>query len=118
MKVAERKIADRRKEVRVSSRVSVRLRPVTDPVSSERFAETVNMSQRGLYVVTDFQLQVGMRVELFLRIPREVSGDGSTEARCVARVVRVDPGFIGGKLGVGMRIERHEALRTCDRWIS
>ena len=61
--------------MRVNVSEPVRLRPVTDPVSSERLAETVNMSERGLCVATDFPLKVGMQVELFLRIPREVSGD-------------------------------------------
>jgi hypothetical protein len=69
-------------------------------------------------VATDFPLQVGMQVELFLRIPREVSGHETTDVRCVARVVRVDPFSIAGKLGVGMRIERYEPLKTHDRWVS
>jgi hypothetical protein len=119
MKVADRKVKviERRNELRVNVCEPVRLRPVTDPVSSEQLAETVNMSPRGLCVATDFLLKVGMQVELFLRIPREVSGCETTDVRCVARVVRVDPGF-GGKLGVGMRIERYEPLRVRDRWVS
>jgi hypothetical protein len=118
MKEVERKVAERRSEMRVSVRGPVRFRPVTNPVSSERFAETVNMSQSGFCIATDFELQVGMQVELFLKIPREVSGDDTTEVRCVARVVRVDAGSIGGKLSVGMRIERYEPLKTRDRWVS
>lgn len=118
MKIAERKVIERRNELRVNVREPVRLRPVTDPVSSERLAETVNMSQRGLCVATDFPLKVGMQVELFLRIPREVSGDDTTDVRCVARVVRVDSSSTPGKVGVGMRIERYEPLKTHDRWVS
>lgn len=118
MKLAERKVAERRTEMRVNVREPVRLRPVTDPVSSERLAETVNMSPRGLCVATDFPLQVGMQVELFLRIPREVSGNDTADVRCVARVVRVEPSSIAGKVGVGMRIERYEMLKTHDRWVS
>jgi hypothetical protein len=36
----------------------------------------------------------------------------------VARVVRVDPFSVAGKLGVGMRIERYEPLKVHDRWVS
>lgn len=118
MKAAERKAIERRNESRVDVCEPVRLRPVTDPVSSEQLAETVNMSQRGLCIATNVPLQVGMQVELFLRIPPEVSGENSTDVRCVARVVHVDRGSIGGKLGVGMRIERYEPLRMRDRWVS
>jgi len=115
---ADRKVIERRNELRVKVSEPVRLRPVTDPVSPERLAQTVNMSPRGLCVATDFPLQVGMQVELFLRIPREVSGHETTDVRCVARVVRVDSGTIAGKLGVGMRIERYEPLKMRDRWVS
>ena len=115
---ADRKVIERRNEMRVKVHEPVRLRPVTEPVSSERLGETVNMSPRGLCVATDFQLQVGMQVELFLRIPREVSGHESTDVRCVARVVRVDPFSVAGKSGVGMRIERYEPLKVHDRWVS
>ena len=40
------------------------------------------------------------------------------DVRCVARVVRVEPSSIAGKVGVGMRIERYETLKTHDRWVS
>jgi hypothetical protein len=59
-----------------------------------------------------------MQVELFLRIPREVSGEKPTEVRCVARVMHVDPATSGGKSGVGMCIERYEPLQMRDRWVS
>jgi hypothetical protein len=60
-----------------------------------------------------------MQVELFMRIPREVSGSETTDVRCVARVVRVDSTTsIDGKVGVGMRIERYEPLKMVDRWVS
>jgi c-di-GMP-binding flagellar brake protein YcgR len=117
MKVAERKVIERRTEVRVNVCEPVRFRPVTNPVSSEQLAETVNMSQRGLYVATNYPLRVGMQVELFLRIPSEVSGHDTTEVRCVARAVRVDHDP-GGKSGVGLRIERYEPLNLRDRWVS
>jgi hypothetical protein len=107
-----------RNETRVTVREQVRFRPVTEPVSSEKLAETVNMSMGGLCLATDFPLQVGTLVELFVRIPREVSGERPTDVRCVARVVHIDSGNGAGKAGVGMRIERCEMIKTHDRWVS
>jgi hypothetical protein len=120
MKVSERnvKLIERRNEQRLNVSEPVRLRPVTDPVSSEQLAETLNMSEHGLCVATTVPLKVGMQVELFLRIPREVSGEKPVEVRCVARVIHVDPATSGGKAGVGMRIERYEPLQMRDRWVS
>jgi hypothetical protein len=118
--LAERnvKVIERRNELRVNVSEPVRLRPVTDPVSSEELAETLNMSEHGLCIVTNAPLKVGMQVELFLRIPREVSGEKPAEVRCVARVMHVDPATSGGKSGVGMCIERYEPLQMRERWVS
>jgi PilZ domain-containing protein len=120
MSAAERnvKVIERRNEPRVRVSEPVRLRPVTDPVSSEQLAEAVNMSEHGLYVATNIPLKVGMQVELFLRIPREVSGEKPVDVRCLARVMHVDTGAVGGKAGVGMCIERYEPLKMRDRWVS
>ena len=54
MPVAERKVKaiERRNELRVNVSEPVRLRPVTDPVSSEQLAETLNMSEHGLCIAT------------------------------------------------------------------
>jgi hypothetical protein len=57
-------------------------------------------------------------VELFLRVPAEVSGDKACDVRCLARVVHIYPGGADGKAAVGMLIERHESLKTRDRWVS
>lgn len=114
MKVA----AERRNEIRVEVKEPVRLRAVTNPVSPEQLAETVNISPRGLCVATELPLQVGTLVELFLRMPAEVSGDKACDVRCIARVVHIYPDAVNGKAAVGMCIERHESLKTRDRWVS
>jgi hypothetical protein len=112
------KLTERRSETRVRLSVPLRFRPVAEPDSAQQLAETVNISQGGLYVSTSFPLQVGAQVEVFMKIPRELSGNASTDVRCLASVVRVTPGSLMGKAGVGMRIERYDPLAAHDRWAS
>ena len=111
------KVMERRKQPRVNVRETVRFRPVTDPVSPERLAETVDMCQKGICIATDFPLDVGEQVELYVKVPREVSGGEAVDARCVARVVHVR-GAKGGKRLIGMRFERYECLNLRERWVS
>ena len=111
------KVMERRRQPRVSVRETVRFRPVTDPVSPEHLAETVDMCQRGICIATDFPLDVGEQVELYVKVPYEVSGGEAVDARCVARVVHVG-GASGGKRLVGMRFERYECLNLHERWVS
>jgi PilZ domain len=109
---------DRRREARVSLRVPLRFRPVTNPPSGEQIAESVNLSQRGLFFSTRMPLAVGAQIEVFLRMPTEISGRPPAEVRCVGRIVHVKPGSLFGKSGVGMRIERYEVLAARERWAS
>ena len=111
------KVMETRKEARVSVCETVRFRPVTDPVSSEQLAETVDMGRRGICIATDFPLSVGTQVELYVKFPQQVSGGDPLDARCVARVVHVGRRE-GGKRLVGMSIERCESLNLCERWVS
>jgi hypothetical protein len=112
------KASERRKEPRVNVRETVRFRPVTDPVSPEQLAETVDMCQRGICIATDFPLSLGAQVELYVKIPQEVSGGDPVDARCVARVVHIGSNGNGSKRLVGMRIERYECLNLRERWVS
>ena len=107
---------DRRTETRVSLRVPLKFRLVTDPQAGEQIAESVNLSQRGLFFSSGTPLKVGMRVEVRMKMPQEISGNPPTEVCCVGRVVHVQPGWLFGKAGIGVRIERYEPLATRERW--
>ncbi len=111
--------SERRVNTRVPLQVPIRFRPVTTPASAEQSGETVNVSQRGMYMATSFPLQVGAQVELELSMPEELAGAVANLIRCTASVVHVQPDkFFGGKAGVGLRIERYEreALNRTERW--
>ncbi len=98
---------------RFNLRIPLRFRPLANSLAPMQKAESVNLSQHGVYFATDFPLNVGTPVELFLRMPRELTGLEETEVHCIARVIHVRPNaFLGNKSGVGLHIERYEAVST------
>jgi hypothetical protein len=111
---------DRRIDPRVNVRVPLRFRLLNSPDSAEQLAESENISQRGIYFTTDFPLKVGAAVEVSLRMPQELAGKTASDVRCVARVVHVHANSIlGEKKGIGLHIERYEAIASAtERWAS
>jgi hypothetical protein len=107
--------SNRRMEDRINLRVPLRFRAITDPPEEEQSTESVNLSQRGLFFSTTAALKVGTQVEVFLKMPHEISGNPPTDVRCVGRVVHVQPGWLLGRAGVGVRIERYESIAR-ERW--
>ncbi len=112
--------SERRIDTRVNICVPLRFRALNNPGSTEQTAESENISQRGMYFMTHVPLKVGTPVEVSLRMPQELAGRVASDVKCVARVVHVRPGAApGGKLGVGLHIERYEAKASVrDRWAS
>ncbi len=110
---------ERRHAARVNLRIPLRFRPISTPPTPEHRAESVNLSPHGVYFSTDFPLTVGAPVELFLKMPRELTGNAPAELRCTARVIHIQPdNLVTGKSGVGVHIERSEALKNAERWAS
>jgi c-di-GMP-binding flagellar brake protein YcgR len=107
---------NRRSEERVSVRIPIRFRPLTDPPSAEQSAESVNISQHGLLFSTSYPLRVGEKVEIFLRMPRELS-QNLVQVRWKARVVHVRNDALPGKTAVGVSVERHEPLVARETWV-
>ena len=112
--------SERRIDTRVNIRVPLRFRALNNPGSTEQTAESENISQRGMYFMTDVPLKVGTPVEVSLRMPQELAGKSSSDVKCVARVVHVRPSSTpGGMLGIGLHIERYEAKASVrERWAS
>src|SRR6202035_2098210 len=98
---------ERRIDTRVNIKVPFRFRVLNNPGATEQVAESINISQRGLLFATTIPLNVGTPLEVSLKMPQELAGPVSTEGRCVARVVHIQPSaFFGGKAGIGLHIER------------
>jgi hypothetical protein len=79
----------------------------------ELHAESLNLSERGIFFVTDRIFQKGEAVEVFLRMPEEVTGEPPTEWRCTGLVVHVQS-VDGAKdrQGVGVRFDCYEVSRS------
>jgi hypothetical protein len=102
---------DRRSSHRHSVRTALRVRVWNSDLPEHR-AESINISQRGIYFATKSPLCEGEIVEVLLKMPEEVSGEQTTEWRCTGHVVRVEPiDSPKGKLGVGMQFYCYEASR-------
>jgi Tfp pilus assembly protein PilZ len=82
----------------------------------EERAESVNLSQRGIYFVTNSCFRQGEAVEILLKMPEEITGEPSTEWRCTGLVTRVEPVESSrGKFGVGVRFDCYEVARRRER---
>ena len=79
--------------------------------------EAINLSERGIYFRARQALRVGDPLEMFLTLPRELTGRDSEQVRCSSRVVHVDHGLDQrGLIGVGAAVERFETLIATRNW--
>lgn len=112
--------AERRDIPRYSVRIPLRFREVgLASNGSEHRTESLNISRRGLFFASDTELQVGTPIEILLRMPREVTGLLTVEARCFGRVVHARRGmFADGRNGYGVQIERFTSPAYAEKWAS
>ncbi len=103
---------DRRLIRRHEIRTPLRIR-VCKSNSPEHKAESLNLSEYGVYFATNSPLLEGQAVEVALCMPEEVIGEEADEWRCIGRVVRVERiESTLGKLGVGVRFDCYEVARA------
>jgi c-di-GMP-binding flagellar brake protein YcgR len=107
---------NRRAETRIDVRMPIRFRPITNPPSAEQSAESVNISQHGMCFWTSCPLRVGEEVEIYLRMPRELS-QNLIQVRWNARVVHIEPNGSAGKAGIGVRVETHSPIIEREGWV-
>jgi hypothetical protein len=102
---------DRRMSHRHNVKTALRIRVWNSGLPEHR-AESVNVSQRGIYFATKSSLCEGEIVEVLLKMPEEVSGEEATEWRCTGHVVRVESfDSPTSKLGVGVQFYCYEVSR-------
>jgi hypothetical protein len=93
-------------------------RTVKIPASSASLeGEALNLSERGLYFTSREKLSIGAPLEIYLTLPRELTGRSPEPVRCSARVVHVEEraGELGVK-GIGAAVERFEPLAAARDW--
>jgi Tfp pilus assembly protein PilZ len=104
--------SERRVSRRLQIKTALRLR-VWKSGSTERRAESLDLSEKGTFFVTDVPIPIGSAVEILLKMPEEVTGKPTTEWRCSGHVVRLQPvDTPRGKLGVGVEFDYYEILRS------
>lgn len=102
---------DRRRAPRIPSKVPVKLRSSEGATPYMMSAESINLSERGLYFQMDSGLKLGTTIDLAFTMPGDVTGGMPMKVRCTARVVRVEPANPpDNKVGVGAHIERFETV--------
>jgi hypothetical protein len=112
--------SERRQMNRFNLRIPLRFRAMG--VASNKtvhFTEAMNVSRGGFYFASSAPLQVGMPIEVTLRMPAEVTGNKEQETCCTARVVhaRNEP-YGDGRIGFGAEIERFRAVGVAESWMS
>src|ERR1700756_2316255 len=102
---------DRRSARRLVLRIPMGL-SIWQSAGPEQRAESIDLSERGVLLVTDSALRVGMEVELHLKIPEEVTGEPEIEWCCRGRVVRIVPDIsLNGPVTAGVHFHRLQVLR-------
>lgn len=76
---------------------------------------TINLSEHGICFFSREKIRVGDPVEVFFRLPRELTGRSAEDVRCKARIVHVKP-IANETIKVGATIESFETLDTSSRW--
>ena len=111
--------SERRQVSRYSMRTPLRFRAMGVAADrTEHFTEALNVSRGGFFFASSAPLQVGMPLEVTLRMPKEVTGTAEQETNCTARVVhaRSEP-YGDGRIGFGAEIEKlHTAAAGPERW--
>ena len=102
---------ERRRAPRIPVKVPVKLRPVEGSTPYMVSADSINISERGLYFQMTGPMKPGTRIELSFTMPAEVTGSLAMKIRCVGRVIRVEPEGQGdGRTAVAASIERFETI--------
>lgn len=109
--LADRFLRDRRVSPRHNLKTAIRIR-IWKSAAPEQRAESINISERGIFFATDVPFHKGEAIEVLLKMPEEITGEPATEWRCTGLVVRVQPvDSPKGKLGIGVRFDCYEVSR-------
>jgi hypothetical protein len=113
-------VAERRQLTRHALRTPLRFRSTGVAADkSDHFTEALNISRGGFYFASSAPLQVGMPIEVTIRIPSEVTGAQTEEMHCTARVVHVkNEAYADGRIGFGAEIVKFSSAPPPERWLS
>jgi hypothetical protein len=106
-------VSERRSARRLIMKVPLKFRPLQAPADSKQEAASMNICNHGVYFATDQRVPKGVMIQVHLKMPREVVGDGVTEWCFTGRVAHVEPlGAANDKSGVDVQFVYYEVPRT------
>src|SRR5271168_1585181 len=109
MKIAS---LNRRLSRRLSLKTPLRVRIWKSKIAEE-IAESLNLSQNGVYFATNSAIREGEIVEILLNMPAEITDEPSVGWRCTGHVVRVESmDSERGTSGVGVQFDCYEVSRA------
>src|SRR3984957_14503167 len=107
---------DRRLSLRHNVRTDLRLR-VRKFDAAEQWAQSENLSQRGVFFTTELPLNKGESLDLLVEMPEQVTGVPPAQWLCTGHVVRVVPTEAEGQRGGGVQFAFYElSRRERPRW--
>jgi hypothetical protein len=105
------KLSDRRLARRFNITVPLYIRMWKSPAPEQK-VESINVSECGVYFVTDTPPHEGAMIQIRLEMPAEITGHPTDEWRCTGKVMRVaPPSSPGALLGVSVRFDYYEVAR-------
>ena len=103
--------SDRRQTRRLDIRIPLHVR-IRGSAGPEWAAESVDLSERGVLLRTELDVEVGTELELDLEIPEQITGMTKMEWRCLGYVVHVKRDIrLKAPLAVGVYFRRLQILR-------
>lgn len=112
-------LTERRSSTRLNLKVPLRFRILSGTNTGYQEAETVNLSQQGVYFFSNTPPAVGTQLEVQMKMPSAISGQPTAHVRCTGHVVRVERhDFAGGPPGVGVHFDHLEAAAVAGHWVS
>jgi hypothetical protein len=109
---------DRRLSSRFNVAIPFRYRDLNSS-EPEESAESINISERGLYFETDSAPVIGTELQLCLAMPEEIIGKLPEEWSCIGHVVRRGPGMYNAdRFGVAVCLDCFESFKDAADGVS
>lgn len=101
--------SERRTASRYFLRIPLRFVPCWSHPADEQSAESMNISNYGVFFVSDFAIGEGQRIRIRMKMPERFFAGLRGECFLIGRVAHLEPVPNRGKFGVGVQFLYFEA---------
>jgi hypothetical protein len=110
---------ERRSVPRYTVRMPMRFKALESANHTERITTSLNISRRGLFFLTDDQLERGTPLKIWVEMPEKVADPHASCRCCFGRIVHGgSKKFTDGTRGLGVEIRFCEILPTAELTVS